>query len=192
MEELPGWKAQQLLSPGYDSKYREAKPGFKEASVVAIISPIENVPHLTFIKRATYFKDDKHKGQISFPGGKIEDRESRLEAAYREVEEEIGVTQNELEILGTMTPLYVFVSDFMIYPFLAFSERPMQFTLDPLEVDDVINWPIDSLLQGPKLKDLSIREATMKDVPYYPMNSETLWGATAMVTSEILELIKKV
>lgn len=189
--DLPGWEAQRQLSPGYNSKYRQPKPGFKEASVVAIISPINDKLHLTFIKRASFYKDDKHKGQISFPGGKIEEGENRIEAAYREVEEEIGVPNNQIEIMGELTSLYVFVSDFMIYPFLAFSPKEMEYTPDPLEVEGIINWPIETLLEGTLLKDITIKDSTIENVPYYPMNDEILWGATSMVTAEILELYKK-
>ncbi len=189
--DLPGWEAQRSLSPGYNPKYRQPKPGFKEASVVGIISPINDKLHLTFIKRASHYKDDKHKGQISFPGGKIEGNETRIEAAYREVQEEIGISENDIEIIGELTSLYVFVSDFMIYPFLAISKSEMQFVPDPLEVEDVINWPIEKLLKGPFIKDITIRGTTIKDVPYYPLNEEVLWGATSMVTAEILALFKK-
>lgn len=189
--DLPGWEAQRELSPGYNPKYRQPKPGFKEASVVAIISPVDGQLNLTFIKRASHYKDDKHKGQISFPGGKIEEGESRIEAAYREVEEEIGVPKTEIEIIGELTSLYVFVSDFMIYPFLAISKKAMEFTPDPLEVDGIINWPLEKLLQGTSTKDISIRNSTIKNVPYYPLGEEVLWGATSMVTAEILALLKR-
>jgi len=83
-QELPGWNAQKKLSPGYDAAYRQPKFDAMQASVLVLISPVNGIPHLNFIKRASRYADDKHKGQIGFAGGKIEKGETELQAVIRE------------------------------------------------------------------------------------------------------------
>lgn len=188
--ELPGWEAQRLLSPGYNPSYRKARPDAKTASVMALISNLEGEPHLHFIKRASHYENDKHKGQISFPGGQIENGETKVQAVIREVDEEIGIREEEYEIIGELSSLYVFVSNFVVYPFVAFSKGKLEFNIDPTEVDRVIQWPISKLIEGVEKKDISVKSGTIKDVPYYPINDEVLWGATSMICSELLAMIQ--
>ena len=189
LTDLPGWDAQKKLSPGYNPSYREVSPDAMQASVLVLISPVKGIPHLNFIKRASRYVDDKHKGQIGFAGGKIEEGETELEAVIREVEEEIGVTEDRYTILGKISPLYVFVSNFLVHPFVAYANVPLDFILDPSEVDELIQWPITSLQEGVFRKEISSGNATMKNVPYYPLGKETLWGATSMITAEFLEMV---
>lgn len=186
--ELPGWEAQKQMSPGYDPAYRNAKPDAKHASVMALISKHDS-PNICFIKRASHYEKDKHKGQISFPGGQIEKGETKLEAVIREVEEEIGIQPTQYEVIGELSPLYVFVSNFLVYPFVAFANEDLKFNIDPTEVDEVIQWPIEKLLTITSVKDIKVGDRNIKDVPYYPLGDETLWGATSMMTSELLALL---
>jgi len=191
LQELPGWDAQKKLSPGYDAAYRKPTSNPLQASVLILISPVKGIPHLNFIKRASRYVDDKHKGQIGFAGGKIEEGETELQAVIREVEEEIGVKEKSYTIIGKITPLYVFVSNFMVHPFVAYANEELDFILDPSEVDDLIQWPITKLKEGSLIKDIKAPKGTIKNSAYYPLGEETLWGATAMITSEFLELIKQ-
>ncbi len=187
---LPGWEAQKLLSPGYDPAYRNAPQDAKHASVMLLISNKEK-PNICFIKRASHYEKDKHKGQISFPGGQIEKGETKFDAVIREVEEEIGVSPLHYEIIGELSPLYVFVSNFLVYPFVAFANEELKFKIDPTEVDEVFQWPIESLLHGTKIKDLTVGERIIKNVPYFPLGEETLWGATSMIASELLSMLSQ-
>ena len=189
LDELPGWEAQKKLSPGYDPAYRLAKPDAMHASVMVLISPVNDIPQLNFIKRASRYVDDKHKGQIGFAGGKIEEGETEIQAVIREVEEEIGVVENRYNIMGKMTPLYISVSNFVVHPFVAYANEELEYTLDPTEVDELIHWPIINLQKGFSQKDIQSHNILLKDVPYYPLGNETLWGATSMITSEFLEMI---
>jgi len=191
LHKLPGWDSQKKLSPGYDAAYRQPKADALQASVMVLISPVNRVPHLNFIKRASRYVDDKHKGQIGFAGGKIEDGETELQAVIREVEEEIGIKENSYEIIGKITPLYVFVSNFLVHPFIAYANEELDFTLDPSEVDDLIQWPITALQKGSLLKDIKTPKGTIKNSPYYPLGEETLWGATAMMTAEFLDMLEE-
>lgn len=189
--ELPGWEAQSLLSPGYNPKYRVAKPDAKQASVMALISEHSGQAHLSFIKRASHYEKDKHKGQISFPGGQIENDETKEEAVIREVEEEIGIKSSQYEIIGELSSLYIFVSNFLVYPYVAFANEELSFKIDPTEVEEVIQWPLEKLLEGTKKKDINSPRGIIKNVPFYPIDNEILWGATSMMTSELLNMITK-
>lgn len=188
--ELPGWEAQKLLSPGYNPAYRKPKADAKQASVMALISNVDDRPHLTFIKRASHYQKDKHKGQIGFPGGQIESGETKLQAVNREVEEEIGISDTQFKIIGELSSLYIFVSNFSVYPFVAFANDKLEFKKDPTEVEEVIQWPIEDLLKGIQKTDMQTKSGFIKDVPYYPLANEVLWGATSMMVSELLAMLR--
>ncbi len=192
---LPGIEAQrQLISTNFDeSIYQQPKENSKKAGVLAIILTSESTsPRLLFIKR-TSKKQDKHSGQISFPGGQFEPTDKTLlECALRETQEEVGIERLNLQILGMLTQVYVHVSDFIVQPYLAIYEEVPKYILEQEEVANIIEFPINTLLeQGSILyKDMKIQEHTLKQIPYFDLNGETLWGATAMITNEILHLIR--
>lgn len=190
--DLPGWEYQSKLSPvpNQNQQYRTAPESHKKAAVLSLLYFIDHELYVSFIKRASHYEQDKHKGQISFPGGQLEPKESLLECVVRETHEEVGVAPSVYEILGKLSPIYVFVSNFLVTPFVAFANEIPSFQKDPSEVEDIIQWPVSKLLQGIKHKDISVREFVMKDAPYYPLNEEVLWGATAMITSELLQVLR--
>jgi len=191
---LPGWSGQSKLSSvGYDSN-REAKPSSKKAAVLLVIyQDVFDNYKLVYIKRPSNNPNDKHGGQISFPGGQVENLDPNLEhTALRETYEEIGIPNHQLEIVGALSKLYVFVSDFLVFPYVAVLKGQPAFIPQETEVDKIISHPIQHLLDfTPLTKDLHIRSYKLKNVPFYDLNGETLWGATAMITSEFLELIRR-
>lgn len=146
-----------------------------------------------YIKRASRHPDDKHAGQISFPGGKKEEGESILECALRETLEEIGITKEGYEIMGQLSELYIPVSNFLVYPFLAIAKKELSYTLEEEEVAGIIEIPVDHLMDPEtlKYKDIHIGSRTIKNAPYFDLFGKALWGATAMISSEILALIKR-
>ena len=194
LKPLPGRKAQNRLSPVIDNaKYSNAPDDHRVACVMALIYPLDGALQMIFIERASSHPDDKHAGQIGFPGGKMEDDDkSYLECALREVEEEIGIGTNEIKVLAPLTDLYVFASNFMVYPFVGYLDHIPDFVPQESEVASIISFPLDSLLDEGTLdvKDLTVRGQQIKNVPYYKLERHTLWGATAMITSELLEVIK--
>ncbi len=189
---LPGWEAQKLMSPMFSEKYR-AVP--EEATPSAILltlykNELGNWSTL-YIKRASKYEGDKHKGQISFPGGKQEPTDLNSAAcAIRECEEEIGIDPKHIKLLGALSPLYVFVSGFIIYPYIAYIPHLPTLNPDPSEVDYVIDVPLSELFLSKSIRDFSIRGMKFKDSPYYALKNEVLWGATAMITSEFEQLTK--
>ena len=192
---LPGTKAQFLMAPEPKEYYNRLSDNYRDAAVLALIYPIDDKLHLAYIERSANDSRDKHAGQISFPGGKLEhDDESLLACALREANEEVGIIENDIEVLGELSKVFVYVSNFMVYPFVAYSKTRPVFKLDTSEVQQVLEVPVEDLLDehNHKVKDLTIRNYLLKDVPYYDIDGKVLWGATAMMTAELSYLIEKI
>jgi len=191
---LPGAAAQLLMAPEPKSYYDLVSDNPREAAVLALIYPIDHVLHLAYIKRASGDSRDKHAGQISFPGGKLELTDnSLLDCALREADEEVGIKKDEVKVLGQLSQVFVFVSNFIVLPYVGYSDTRPQFVKDETEVQQILEVPVNHLMdeKNQKTKDLSIRNYTLKDVPYYDLDGKVLWGATAMMTSELIYLIKE-
>jgi len=190
---LPGVSAQNKLSPVQSSaKYRTAPKDHKKACVMGLIYPKDNAFHMAFIERTFSHPDDKHGGQISFPGGKLEEQDDTyLIGALREVEEEIGISPDHITVIGQLTDLYVFASNFLVYPFLGYMNHTPIFVPQETEVASIVSFPIEQLLKAESIetKDLQVGKYLMKNVPYYKLYQHVLWGATAMITSEIVDLV---
>lgn len=190
--ELPGEVAQSKMAPVDSERYREVALDHRTACVMILLYPKNKEWHLCLIKRPEGNKDDKHAGQLSFPGGQLDDNDDTYEdCALREMQEEVGVAPESIGILGSLTPIYVFVSNFLVHPFVGFSSEYPQWIQQESEVSEIIEVPLRHILR-PKTKgttDIIIREATLKNVPYYDIYGHKLWGATAMIMSELEQLM---
>lgn len=126
-----------------------------------------------------------HAGQVSFPGGRVEENESFDAAALRELEEEIGVPPDEIELFGALPPLYIMPSDFLVHPFVGFTAERPTFSPDPAEVALIIE-PTLTHLATPSTRKMSQRIVKNRtfDVPYFDVDGEMVWGATAMLLSD--------
>jgi 8-oxo-dGTP pyrophosphatase MutT (NUDIX family) len=170
----------------------ETSANRKNAAVVILIfQSSESIDEIVLIKRTEY--EGHHSGQISFPGGKEDpDDESFLKTAIRECYEEIGVKLTVNELIGALTPLFVIVSEFLIYPYVFYLPSEPSFNIDKSEVNYIIRFPFN------KLTEPSLRKEKMMNlfgteimIPYYDIQMETVWGATAMILSEFIDLIQK-
>ena len=196
MDNLPGVEAQYKMTPEQREKYSQARPDSKQAGVVALIHPNDQDEYqLVYIKRTSKYPGDKHKGQISFPGGQLDETDISLEdAALRELEEELGIRRHDIELLGPLTSIYVYVSDFFVQPYLAIMDHAPVFVPEPEEVAYPISFPLKTLISGENkgIKDIHVRNIVLPKVPYYDLYGDTLWGATAMMTSEITTLLSDI
>jgi len=189
---LPGWSAQKFMSPVSKEKYTTVPDHARQAGVLIVLYPDASDLHIIYIKRTDNNPNDKHRGQISFPGGKKEPSDaSLLDTALRECHEEIGIAKNELTVLGPLSPINVYVSNFYVQPYVAFTDEKPQYILQESEVDQVIEKNMAELFlpENKKEKDLKIRNTTLHNIPYYALDHHTLWGATAMITSELEQVI---
>jgi len=193
---LPGWEAQKLLSPVQTKRYTEFYEGAKKAGVNLLLFPEDNGElGMFFIKRPDKNPNDKHGGQISFPGGQQEEGDHNLiDTALRETEEEIGVSKIKTEVLGTLSPLYVFVSNFYVQPTVSFIDHKPELKLQESEVNYVITEKLSYLSSEEALanRDYKVRNYIMRNMPYYKLQNDILWGATAMITSEFMHIMREI
>jgi 8-oxo-dGTP pyrophosphatase MutT (NUDIX family) len=188
-ESLPGKEAQYLMAP--EGRLPEF-PKFPviNGSVLLLLFHGKSL-RLCLIKRSDYI--GPHGGQVSFPGGKFETGDSSLvHTALRESSEEIGIQSKKVEILGTLTPLFIPPSSFNVLPVVGYHEGEPEFRVDPREVNYVFTPELSDFLhpQVIKRKTIIVRDEKIT-APYYAINGEEVWGATAMILSEFLEVVKR-
>ncbi|MBP6311210.1 MAG: CoA pyrophosphatase [Flavobacteriales bacterium] len=182
--ELSGYKRLDI------EKARLLDPPPRESAVLALIYPRYNVPHIMLMERPKY--EGVHSGQISFPGGKMEERDDSLQAtALREFHEETGAGAT-IEILGQLTPVYIPPSRLMVTPFVGFTQEIGPLLPDPREVASLIECPLDHILLPDIIKHreqfIQIMGGNVQ-VPYFELQGHAVWGATAMMIAELRVLL---
>jgi len=173
----------------YEDYYLDKNP--KNAAVLMLVYPKNHLAHLALIVRNTY--PGVHSSQISFPGGKEEEEDLNLEhTALRETEEEVGVEQTKVKIIRSFSKIYIPPSNFLVAPFLGFSQENLNFIPNPDEVKRVLEFPIASLLDEQTIiqTKMTTSYATDIQVPAFKIDKYIVWGATAMILSELKELLK--
>lgn len=135
-------------------------------------------------------KMPSHAGEVSCPGGRMQPGETTFEAALRETEEEVGLRPSRLHWLGELSSLYIPVTNNLIYPHISFVEQPGKLIPDPREVSRIFTPELISLT---KPENLVHEIWTFGDipmtVPYWTVTPTPLWGATAMILSELLDIV---
>lgn len=189
---LPGISAHSKMMPEGRPIINNPKSHKDAAVAILIYKSNKNIDEIVFIKRNEY--EGHHSGQVSFPGGKADSGDGNLiNTALRECYEEIGVKLSKNELIGSLTPLYVIVSEFMIYPFIFYIPFEPAFQIDRTEVNYLIRFPFREIIL-PELRKEKMMVLFGKDyqVPYYDINNEIVWGATAMILAELIEILQKV
>jgi 8-oxo-dGTP pyrophosphatase MutT (NUDIX family) len=187
---LPGPSAQWLMAPANRPRQTEDQRSYTRSAVLVLLLFGRNEPEIVFIRRASY--DGVHSGQIGFPGGKFEPYEHHAAAvALREANEETGIKITEVDILGALSPLHIPVSKMLVEPVLAFSHRIPQFVRNKREVDEIMIQPMDFFLQTKNLiaHELKQFDGETRKVPAFNTQPVPIWGATAMIMSELLTLL---
>jgi 8-oxo-dGTP pyrophosphatase MutT (NUDIX family) len=163
----------------------------KTAAVMMLFYPKEGITHLVLIIRNSY--KGVHSSQIAFPGGKYEMEDLNFEkTALRETHEEIGVHPDKIEVLKAFTKLYIPPSNFMVYPFLGICKEEISFYPDPTEVAGIIELPLGTFLSDAISIHAKIATsyASAVEVPAFKIEEHIVWGATAMMLSELKEVLK--
>lgn len=182
---LPATDAQLSMAP---EPRRGWKPGLipddcRTAAVLLVVFPIEGMAHLLLTQRAAHLRH--HPGQISLPGGELKEGEAVVDGACREACEEVGVDQDRIHVDGSLTPLHVPVSRYVIQPVLAHLDERPTLHPDPAEVAAVLEIPLGDLFDPATRKvELRHHEGQSFRVPYLDVGGEKLWGATAMILAE--------
>jgi 8-oxo-dGTP pyrophosphatase MutT (NUDIX family) len=163
-----------------------------QSSVLMLLFPYNEKISTCLIQRPSTMRN--HAGQIAFPGGRYEPQDGNLiHTALREASEEIGTQSSQVEIIGALTPLYVQVSNFTINPFLGWSNDLPLFKIDKQEVDRLFIIPVEKFLHHPtnQFREVTTIKGTFS-VPGFYINQLFIWGATAMIISEFIEILRVV
>ena len=189
--DLPGKESHQKMRVIYDQSIELpfSKINSIPAAVLILLYLAYNEIYFFLTKRTDELKH--HKGQISLPGGTQEGNEKLIDTALRETQEEIGINKTSISIIGTITPLFVPVTGFMIYPFIGYSHNKLEPKPDPVEVATIFSVNISDLLneENRTTEQRNIRGYDVQ-VPYFKLNDYQVWGATSMILSEFRDLIK--
>lgn len=164
---------------------------YKSSAVLILIFPsLQNKPSILFIERVRY--NGYHSGQIAFPGGKAEIEDYDLQAtALREFFEETG-SDITPTVIGKLTPVYIPVSNYMVQPYVAYTNKKPNFVINPNEVSKLIECEISLLFDNNLIKETTIEPSPgyKLKTPYFDVHGNILWGATAMITNELKWIIK--
>lgn len=191
---LPGLDAQVRMAPqprvGWDPLH--PPPGLRDAAALLLVYPFHQLPHVLLTVRGAGLR--KHTGQVSLPGGSVDEDESIESAALREASEEVGVAPASVRVLGRLTPLQIPISGYMLHPVVGIADARPAFRREEWEVARILEVPL-TLLGDPGI--VKRRSRTREyggrtveiDVPYFEIDGELVWGATAMVLSEFLALL---
>jgi len=190
--EAPGLPAQLAMAPKPRVGHQpvgQAEGSSSKAGVMLLLYPKDDVLHLVLIRRTLTVMH--HRDQIGLPGGQVEGSETFEQAALRETWEELGIEPGRIRILGRLTPLYIPVSNFCVYPVVGVAEGPLAFVPDTVEAAEAIEIPLDHLLDAAniRMEDWVIRD-TPVEVPFYAFGPHKIWGATAMVLAEFVAVLK--
>jgi len=193
-QELPGQDAQyKMVSP---ERFRidiaeMDKLNARQAAVLILFYALNNEPHLVFMQRNAY--PGVHSNQISFPGGKYELHDQNLIAtALRESYEELRILTQQVNVLGKLSKIYIPPSNFVVEPVVGFTSKRPDFVAHELEVAEVIEIPFAKFVSKQSIQTVSVQSGEKKhDVPAYVIDGKVIWGATAMMLSELVCLMDK-
>ncbi len=188
---LPGEKAHLKMSPNvrFTGLIEPNKNETRESAVLILFYPKNNSLYIPFIQRPTY--KGAHSGQISLPGGKVEQGELDFShTALRETYEEIGVNTEDIEIIGQLSTIFIPNSNFNVSPYIGYINYTPDFKPDSYEVESIIEAPLSQMV-NPKSIDFfeKNKNGIIIKAPFYNIYGHTIWGATAMIISELIEII---
>jgi 8-oxo-dGTP pyrophosphatase MutT (NUDIX family) len=190
---LPGREAQFLMAPSIrlNNMFPESTEEPTRSSVLILLYKNATDISVVFIKRQTNGRI--HGGQIALPGGHYETFDSDYFAtALRETYEEVGIEQSYVHVLGALTELYIPASNFIVFPVVGYTAIDPVFVADPNEVEEVIEVQLTELVSfaNRKVKQMDIKGISVT-APYFEVGEHHIWGATAMIISEFIEILKR-
>jgi 8-oxo-dGTP pyrophosphatase MutT (NUDIX family) len=184
---LPGGTAHAVMNAS-SSRWLHVKPDdqTRKSAVLVVFYPMGDQVCFPLIVRPVY--DGAHSGQVAFPGGKYElTDESLMHTALREAQEEVGVNISEVKILGSLSEVFIAASNFVVVPFVGYVDRRPDFVADPREVERILEVDVNGF-STPVTGEIQVRGEQLV-VPYYEVDGEVVWGATAKMISELLLVI---
>ena len=196
-QQLPAFDAHVIMAP--EERKASLEPDYylkynpRNSAVMMLFYPKDGNATLVLTKRSTYA--GVHSAQVSFPGGKAELTDKDLAyTALRETQEEVGINPGDINIVMPFTKIYIPPSNFLVVPFLGIMQETPQFMPDPAEVAEIIELPLDMLLDDSIINrtPIQIFQSQSITVPAFKVGEHIVWGATAMILSELKETIKRI
>jgi len=194
LEDLPGEAAQFRMAPLARKRLSEMPLGDESIRKAAVMIPLFRsleTDCLMLTVRSVY--EGVHSGQVSFPGGKFDENEiDPIQVALREMEEEVGIKAAQVKIIGKLSPLYIPVSKMHVQPIIAWVSEP-NWSANSHEVAQILEVPIQKFFQSNVIqkKRMEFSPGVPVEVPYFDIQGHVVWGATAMIISELLTVLEK-
>jgi 8-oxo-dGTP pyrophosphatase MutT (NUDIX family) len=189
---LPGRAAQARFEPelSYGRHFGPPPADARQAVVLVCLYPHGGQWYLPLtIRPATMVV---HAGQISLPGGRVEPGETGQQAALREFEEELGVPSSAVELIGRLTPLYLFASNFQVTPWVGLAHDRPQFQPDRREVAELLEVPLAHLIAPANHGSHARRHhGVALAAPHIAWGRHRIWGATSMILGELAALLNE-
>jgi 8-oxo-dGTP pyrophosphatase MutT (NUDIX family) len=162
--------------------------GHTEAAVLVPMHGWPDNPGLVFTERRADMK--RHAGEISFPGGRRDEGEELIDTALREAEEEIGLSRDNVEVVGALPPIGTFVTNYKVHPFVGLIDEGMRFEPNPTEVESVLVASLDDLAAAYEKRRLVRRGVPIKTDTYL-VADKMIWGATARILAELFNRLNR-
>ncbi len=192
---LPGIEAQRKMAPSIRRIKEHEEYEYVDVKKAAVLLLFQHVAesgvNIILIKRTE--NTGVHSGQISFPGGKMDTTDADTEAtALRETEEEIGVDKKQVNIVGKLSNLYIPPSNFYVFPYLGYVKQKVEMHPSEKEVAKIIEVPLNKLFQADAKGIMTVERKNLRfSAPYYDYENLKIWGATAIILSELQILLKE-
>jgi 8-oxo-dGTP pyrophosphatase MutT (NUDIX family) len=190
--QLPGsFSHTKMLPAGRIPTLPANHPDYHDSAVLILLFPLQEIIHICLIRRPSTMKN--HAGQIAFPGGRRELEDADLvQTALREAYEEIGVASESVAILGKLSTVFVQVSNFLITPIVGWLNEAPEIAMDSTEVDEVFFISLDALSDEGNRCEREMETKTGRIiVPGFEINGCFIWGATAMVLAELVDVYRE-
>lgn len=193
---LLGLDAQLLMAPDFRKEeilQKDSKQMPKKSAVLLLLNPFSEELSIILTKRSSSLK--VHRGQVSLPGGRVDaEDENTIATALRETDEEIGIPSNKIQIIGELSTLFIPPTHFDVKPIVGVLQSKPSYIINPDEVEVVVEVPISQLVDSKNIKRKVFYTSTSgidRTAPYYNVMGLEIWGATAMILSEFVELINR-
>jgi len=171
-------------------RFHQGQDALRAAVLICFVNNSGSDRDIVLIRRNEY--DGVHSGQISFPGGKYENGDTDMvHTALREAEEETNIMESDVEVIGEISPVFIPPSNFYVTPVIAWARKQPKLIPDPSEVSEILTISLDDLMNpaNRQVRNIAHREFKFIDVPCFYIQGNVIWGATAMMLMELLDIL---